>query len=102
VVSFMPRPTYPLGKSPGYPSGRKLGGLQSWSGHGGEVKNSQPPPGIEPANPDMHVQINYSSSSLFSLTFLTISMPWRNLPHSENRKAASVSSRPVCIIRFKL
>jgi len=27
---------------------RRLGGPQSRSGHGGEEKNSQPPPGIEP------------------------------------------------------
>jgi len=26
---------------------KRLGGLQSRSGHGGEEKNSQPPPGIE-------------------------------------------------------
>jgi hypothetical protein len=38
----------PQGKSPWYPSDRKLGGPQSRSGRGGEDKNSQPPPGIEP------------------------------------------------------
>jgi hypothetical protein len=27
---------------------RRLGGLQSWSGHGGEEKNFQPLPGLEP------------------------------------------------------
>jgi hypothetical protein len=27
---------------------RRLGGSQSRSGHGGEEKNSQPPPGLEP------------------------------------------------------
>jgi hypothetical protein len=31
---------------------RKLGGPQSRSGRGGEEKNSQPPSGIEPQNPD--------------------------------------------------
>jgi hypothetical protein len=31
---------------------RRLGGPQSRSGRGGEEKNSQPPPGIEPQNPD--------------------------------------------------
>jgi len=31
---------------------RRLGGPQSRSGRGGEEKNSQPLPGIEPKNPD--------------------------------------------------
>jgi hypothetical protein len=52
VVSFTPRPLYPQGKSPWYPLDRRLGGPQSRSGRGGEEKNSQPPPGIEPYNPD--------------------------------------------------
>jgi hypothetical protein len=44
----MTQPLYPQGKHPSYPLGRRLGGLQSWSGHGGEEKNSQPLPGLEP------------------------------------------------------
>jgi hypothetical protein len=36
------------GRSPWYPLDRRLGGPYSRSGHGGEEKNSQPPPGIEP------------------------------------------------------
>jgi hypothetical protein len=35
-------------KSPLYPLDRRLGGHQSRSGRGGEGKNSQLPPGIEP------------------------------------------------------
>jgi hypothetical protein len=42
-----PRPLYPQGKSPWYPLDRRLDGLQSHSGCGGEGKNSQPPPGIK-------------------------------------------------------
>jgi hypothetical protein len=38
----------PPGKEPRHPLGRRLGGPQSRSGRGGEEKNSQPPPGIEP------------------------------------------------------
>jgi hypothetical protein len=38
----------PPGKAPSYPLDRKLGEPQSRSGRGGEDKNSQPPPGIEP------------------------------------------------------
>jgi hypothetical protein len=48
VVSFTSRPHYPQGKSPRYPLDRRLGGAQSRSGHGGEYKNSQPLPRIEP------------------------------------------------------
>jgi hypothetical protein len=48
VVSFTPRPLYPQGKSPSYPLDRRLGGPQSRSGSGGEEKNSQLQPGIEP------------------------------------------------------
>jgi hypothetical protein len=40
------------GKSPLYPLDRRLGGPQSRTGRGGEEKNSQIPPGIEPWNPD--------------------------------------------------
>jgi hypothetical protein len=38
-------------KEPRYPLDRSLGGPQSRSGRGGEEKNSQPPPGIEPWAP---------------------------------------------------
>jgi hypothetical protein len=44
VVSFTPRPLYPQRKRPWYP----LGELQSRFGRGGEKKNSQPLPGLEP------------------------------------------------------
>jgi hypothetical protein len=37
----------PQGKNPWYPLDRRLGGLQSQSGSGGEEKNSQPLPGLE-------------------------------------------------------
>jgi hypothetical protein len=36
------------GKNPRHTLDRRLGGPQSRSGRGGEEKNSQPPPGIEP------------------------------------------------------
>jgi hypothetical protein len=48
VVNFTPRPLYPQGNRPWYPLDRRLGGPQSRSGHGGEEKDSQPLPGIEP------------------------------------------------------
>jgi len=36
------------GKEPHYTLDRRLGVPQSHSGYGGEEKNPQPPPGIEP------------------------------------------------------
>jgi hypothetical protein len=46
VVSFMPLPLYPRGKSSRYPLGRRLGGPQSQPGRRGEDK-ILPPPEIE-------------------------------------------------------
>jgi hypothetical protein len=46
--SFTPRPLYPQEKSPWYPLDRRLNGPQSISGHGGEERNSQPLPALEP------------------------------------------------------
>jgi hypothetical protein len=48
VVSFTLRPLYPQGKSPWYPLDSRLDGPQSRSESGGEEKNSQPLPGLEP------------------------------------------------------
>jgi len=48
VISLRPRPLHPQGKSHCHSLDRRLGGLQSRSGSGGEEKNSQLPPGIEP------------------------------------------------------
>jgi hypothetical protein len=43
----------PPGKEP---SDRRLGGPQSHSGRGSEEKSSQPPPEIEPQNPERPVR----------------------------------------------
>jgi hypothetical protein len=45
-----PTAALPPGKEPSYLLDRRLGGLQSRSGRGGDEKNSQSPPGIEPYN----------------------------------------------------
>jgi hypothetical protein len=37
---------------PWYPLDRRLGGPQNRSGRGGEEKNSQSPPGVEPYDPN--------------------------------------------------
>jgi hypothetical protein len=47
-VSFTPRLLYPQWSSHWYLLDRRLGGPQSRSGHGGEEKNSPPPPALEP------------------------------------------------------
>jgi hypothetical protein len=65
VVSFTPRPLYPQEKSTWYPLDRRLGGLRSPSGRGGEEKNSQPPPGIEPYNLDCPAR----SPALYRLSY---------------------------------
>jgi hypothetical protein len=48
VVSFTIRPLYPQGKSLWYQLDRRLGEPQSRSGRGGDEKNSQSLPGLEP------------------------------------------------------
>jgi hypothetical protein len=48
VVSFTPRSLYPQGKRPWYSLDRRLCGRQSRSGRGGEEKNSQTLPSLEP------------------------------------------------------
>jgi hypothetical protein len=48
VASFTPRLLYLEGKSPWHPLDRRLGGTQIRFGCGGEEKNSQPLPGLEP------------------------------------------------------
>jgi hypothetical protein len=52
MFSFIARPLYPQGKSLWYQLDRRLDGYQNRSGRGGEQKNSQPSPGMEPWNPD--------------------------------------------------
>jgi hypothetical protein len=47
-VSFMPWLLYSQGRSPWYPLDRRLSGPQSWSGLGGERKNSHPLLALEP------------------------------------------------------
>jgi hypothetical protein len=42
VVSFIPRPLYPRGKSPWYPLDRRLGGTQNRYGQYGEEKILDP------------------------------------------------------------
>jgi hypothetical protein len=65
VASLTSRPLYPQGKSPWYPLDKRLGGPQSRSGCDGEEKNSQPPPGIEPYNPDRPTR----SPALYRLSY---------------------------------
>jgi hypothetical protein len=54
-----PAALYPRGKDPRYPLDKRLGGPQSWSGHGLDGKSSLPLPGIKPRSPcrPVHRQI---------------------------------------------
>jgi hypothetical protein len=55
----------PQRKNPWFLLDRRLGGPQSRSGRGGEEKNSQPSPGIEPYNSDRLAR----SPALFRLSY---------------------------------
>jgi hypothetical protein len=59
VASFTPLPLYTKEKSPRYPLKRGLGGLQSWSGRGGEEKVPSPRPESNPIIPKLII-IPYS------------------------------------------
>jgi hypothetical protein len=65
VVGFTLRPVYPQGKSPSYPLDGRLGEPPNSSRRGGEEKNSQPPPGIEPQNPNRPAR----SPTLYRLSY---------------------------------
>jgi hypothetical protein len=69
---------HPQGKSPWYPLDRGLGGPQSRSGRGGEEKNSQPPPGIEPQNADRPAR----SPALYRLSYHGSYGPWSSCRYS--------------------
>jgi hypothetical protein len=57
--------TLSLGKSPWYPLDRRLGGPQSRSGRGGEEKNFQPLPGLEP--PIIQPAVQHFTTEIFWL-----------------------------------
>jgi hypothetical protein len=61
----------PHGKSPWYPLDRRVGGPQSHFGRGGEEKNSQPPPRIEPSTPIVQpVAQRYSDRAIMAVQHL--------------------------------
>jgi hypothetical protein len=65
MVCFTPRPLYLQGKSPQYPLDRRLDEPQNQSVRGGEEKNSEPPPGLEPRSSDRPAR----SQSLYRLSY---------------------------------
>jgi hypothetical protein len=90
MVSFTPRPLYPPGNSPWYPFDIRLGGPQSPSGYGGEEKNSQPLPGLEPPinqpvaqryTTELFQLLHFSNLKKFSDIFQIIS--YRNLVYTK-------------------
>jgi hypothetical protein len=65
VSGFTPRPFYPQERAPG--TGRQ-GGPQSRYGRGGEEKNSQPMPGLEPLIIHQLIVVFLKHSSLLGVT----------------------------------
>jgi hypothetical protein len=55
-------------KEPRYPLDGRLAGPHSRSGRSGEEKNSRPPAGIEPYNPDRPAR-SYNGSHMLADTF---------------------------------
>jgi hypothetical protein len=66
--SFRLRQLYPQGMSPRYSFDRRLGGPQSRSGCGGEEKNSQSLPGLEPPIIQPVAQCYTTELSRFTVT----------------------------------
>jgi hypothetical protein len=60
----------PPGKESRYPMERRLGAFQSRSKFDGEEKNSKPPPGIEPSNPNQPAHILVTIPTELSLLLL--------------------------------
>jgi hypothetical protein len=88
--SFTPRPLYPQGNSPWYPLDRRLGGPQSRFGRSGEEKNSQPPPGIKPWNPDRPAR----SPVLYRLSYhSTAKYSWTGTLYLHNKRTRRLSVR---------
>jgi hypothetical protein len=89
VVTFTPRPLYPQGKSPWYPSDGRLGGPQSRSGRGGEEKNFQPLQRLEPRIIHSVVQrSNYEGRLVSSWTHLITSFTFSRNGWSVVRNAS--------------
>jgi hypothetical protein len=84
-----PRPLYPQGKSPWYELDTRLGGPQSWTGHGGEAKNSQPLPGLEPPiiltfyfyNTRFNI-ISHQRLEYMDVSHLPSNLPWCDHPNN--------------------
>jgi hypothetical protein len=84
------------GKEPWYTLDRRLGGLQSQSGHGGEKKNSQPLPGLEPPI-IQHVAQRYTAelSRLLFKSYINFTMNFfLRKSVGSNRASRKVGIRP--------
>ena len=86
VVSFIPQPPK-LWKQTSYPSNRRLGGPQSWSGHFGEGKDLLP----------ARIQTHYHPAcNLVILNMLTwFPFQWQYQPVLLNEKASFISINKV-------
>jgi hypothetical protein len=92
----MPRPLYPQGKRPWYPLDRRLGGPQGRSVRGGEKKDSQSPPGIEPYNSVQSVAQRYTD---WAITARTNKIYWSpNIGNGTNR--LKLKSRSQALVKI--
>jgi hypothetical protein len=69
MVRFMAPSLYSQGNGPRYPLNRRLGGPQNRSGLGGEEKNSQTLPGLEPVDHLTRSPTLYHSAIMASPVF---------------------------------
>jgi hypothetical protein len=78
VFNFTLRPLYPQIKSPWYPLHRRLGVPQSCSGCGGEEKDSEPLPIVEPLiiQPVVQCYTAVLSVRLCVLVTITVDVSW--------------------------
>jgi hypothetical protein len=91
----MPWLLYPQRKSPSYPLDRRLGGLQSWSGCVGEVKNSQPLLGLE--TPIIQPVAQYYTTMLTQLRVSMWVLPKLSTDIPGNKVTAGVRPIPKCV-----
>jgi hypothetical protein len=76
VVSFAPRPLYSQENRPWYPLDRRLDGLQILSGRGGEEKNSQSVPELEPPIIQPVAQRSATELSRLIINMIALELLW--------------------------
>jgi len=103
IVNFTPRPLYPVGKSPCYPLDRRLSGSQSRFGHGGEEKNSQPLPELEPPIIEPIISFKILNQWLQPTDRFTLQcLPGPNFVNEKRSPPSSFTVRALYLFRFQM